>query len=105
MAKQIFARKPFALLLKETEGETKLPRMPGPLQLTSLGVGMIVEAGIFTLTGHVARDVAGPAMILSFVVAGFVCALAALCYAGLCLRKTSGPKRTAPAPKSNLTEF
>lgn len=80
MTKQLFARKPFALLVKEAEGETKLPRVLGPLQLTSLGVGMIVGAGIFALTGHVARDVAGPAMILSFVVAGFVCALAALCY-------------------------
>lgn len=81
MTKQIFARKPFALLLKETAGEHKLPRVLGPVQLTSLGVGMIVGAGIFALTGHVARDVAGPAMILSFVVAGFACALAALCYA------------------------
>src|SRR5215207_10059077 len=81
MVRQFFARKPYALLLKEAAGEQKLPRVLGPVQLTSLGVGMIVGAGIFALTGHVARDVAGPAMILSFVVAGFACTLAALCNA------------------------
>lgn len=83
MAKQLFARKPYALLLEEAAGEQKLPRVLGPVQLTSLGVGAIVGAGIFVLVGVAARDQAGPAVIVSFVVAAFACALAALCYAEL----------------------
>lgn len=81
MAKQLFARKPYALLLEEAADEQKLPRVLGPVQLTSLGVGAIVGAGIFVLVGEAARDQAGPAIIVSFVVAAFACALAALCYA------------------------
>jgi APA family basic amino acid/polyamine antiporter len=81
MARQIFARKPLALLLEEAAGEHRLRRVLGPVQLTSLGVGAIIGTGIFVLTGVVAHERAGPAMILSFVVAGFTCALAALCYA------------------------
>jgi APA family basic amino acid/polyamine antiporter len=53
----------------------------GPLQLTSLGVGAIIGAGIFVVIGLVAKDKAGAAIILSFVIAGFACAFAALCYA------------------------
>lgn len=81
MAKQLFARKPLDLLLKEMAGDNRLRRVLGPVQLTSLGVGAIVGTGIFVLTGVAAHERAGPAMILSFVVAGFACALAALCYA------------------------
>lgn len=77
----LFARKPLELLLKEMAGDHRLRRVLGPVQLTSLGVGAIVGTGIFVLTGVAARERAGPAMILSFVVAGFACALAALCYA------------------------
>ena len=53
----------------------------GSLQLTSLGVGAIIGAGIFIVIGLVARDKAGAATILSFVIAGLACAFAALCYA------------------------
>ena len=53
----------------------------GPLQLTSLGVGAIIGAGIFVIIGIVAKDKAGAATMLSFVVAGTACAFAALCYA------------------------
>jgi APA family basic amino acid/polyamine antiporter len=55
----------------------------GPINLVSLGVGCIIGAGIFVLTGDVASHHAGPAILLSFVIAGFVCALAGLCYAEL----------------------
>ncbi|KAI9324405.1 amino acid/polyamine transporter I, partial [Zopfochytrium polystomum] len=48
-----------------------------------MGIGGIIGAGIFTLTGQVARDVAGPAVVVSYVVSGVVCALSALCYAEL----------------------
>jgi basic amino acid/polyamine antiporter, APA family len=53
----------------------------GPLQLTSLGVGAIIGAGIFVIIGVVAKDKAGAATMLSFVIAGSACAFAALCYA------------------------
>jgi basic amino acid/polyamine antiporter, APA family len=81
MPNQLFARKPLALLLEEMAGDHRLRRVLGPLQLTSLGVGAVIGTGIFVLTGVAVHDRSGPAMILSFVVAGFACALAALCYA------------------------
>jgi APA family basic amino acid/polyamine antiporter len=81
MANPLFARKPLALLLEEMAGEHRLRRVLGPVQLTSLGVGAVIGTGIFVLTGVAAHDRSGPAMILSFVAAGFACALAALCYA------------------------
>ena len=51
--------------------------------LVSLGIGAIIGAGIFVLTGHAAAQYAGPAIVISYVLGGFVCALAALCYAEL----------------------
>jgi APA family basic amino acid/polyamine antiporter len=62
-------------------GRTGLRRVLGPLQLTNLGVGAIIGAGIFVIVGLVARDKAGAATMLSFVIAGSACAFAALCYA------------------------
>src|SRR5438094_5309838 len=81
MPRQLFARKPLELLLEEMAGDHRLRRVLGPVQLTSLGVGAVIGTGIFVLTGVAAHDRSGPAMILSFAVAGFACALAALCYA------------------------
>lgn len=81
MARGLFARKPIEMLLKEMEGSNRLRRILGPVSLTSLGVGCIIGTGIFVLTGIGAHDKAGPALILSFVVSGFACVLAALCYA------------------------
>ena len=78
---QLFAVKPVEVLLAEMEGEHRLRRVLGPVSLTALGVGAIIGAGIFVLTGSAAHDEAGPGLILSFVVAGIGCALAALCYA------------------------
>src|SRR5213595_465538 len=78
---QLFAVKPVAVLLAEMEGENRLRRVLGPVSLTALGVGAIIGAGIFVLTGLAAHDKAGPGLILSFVVAAIGCALAALCYA------------------------
>jgi APA family basic amino acid/polyamine antiporter len=63
------------------EGSHRLRPILGPLQLTSLGVGAIVGAGIFVIIGLVAKDKTGAAILLSFVIAGFACAFAALCYA------------------------
>ncbi len=81
MANPLFARKPLKMLLEEMAGEHRLQRVLGPVQLTSLGVGAIIGTGIFVLTGEAAHDKAGPALMLSFVVAGIACVFAALCYA------------------------
>jgi APA family basic amino acid/polyamine antiporter len=81
MHNQLFARKSLAQLLEEMAGENRLRRVLGPVQLTSLGVGAIIGAGIFVATGAAARNVAGPALMLSYVVAGVTCIFAALCYA------------------------
>jgi len=58
-----------------------LKRSLGPLNLVALGIGAIVGAGIFSLTGIVAAENAGPAVILSFILAAVACAFCALCYA------------------------
>src|SRR6202140_1891953 len=77
----LFARKPLELLLEEMKGEHRLRRVLGPVQLTSLGIGAIIGAGIFVATGAAAHNVAGPALMMSYVVAGITCIFAALCYA------------------------
>jgi APA family basic amino acid/polyamine antiporter len=78
---QLFLRKPLKMLLAEARDENRLRRCLGPVQLTSLGVGAIIGAGIFVATGAAARNVAGPALMLSYVIAGMTCVFAALCYA------------------------
>src|SRR5262249_31026252 len=69
----IFSKKPLKLLLDEMSGEHRLLRVLGPVQLTSLGVGAIIGAGIFVATGKAAHETAGPALMLSYVVAGTAC--------------------------------
>jgi APA family basic amino acid/polyamine antiporter len=81
MASPLFRTKPLGLLLAEMEGENRLNRVLGPVQLTALGVGAIIGTGIFILTGVAAHDRTGPALMLSFVLAGLACVFAALCYA------------------------
>jgi APA family basic amino acid/polyamine antiporter len=81
VSRNLFATKPLHLLLEEMAGENRLRRILGPVQLTSLGVGAIIGTGIFVLTGIAAHDKTGPALMLSFVVAGIACVFAALCYA------------------------
>ena len=63
--------------------DTGLKRVLGPLDLTLLGIGAVIGAGIFVLTGVAAATKAGPAIVLSYVVAGFACAFAAMAYAEL----------------------
>jgi APA family basic amino acid/polyamine antiporter len=81
MASKLFRRKPLHVLLAELHGENRLRRILGPVTLTSLGVGAIIGTGIFVLTGITAHDKTGPALILSFCVAGITCLFAAFCYA------------------------
>jgi APA family basic amino acid/polyamine antiporter len=82
MASQLFATKPVEQLLHTAE-DTKhgLKRALGPIDLTMLGVGAIIGAGIFVLTGNAAAQHAGPAIVLSMVLAGIACTFAGLCYA------------------------
>jgi basic amino acid/polyamine antiporter, APA family len=78
----LFARKDMAKLQAEAQGESGgLRRALGPINLVTLGIGAIIGAGIFVLTGTAAAKFAGPAIVLSFVVAGIGCAFAGLCYA------------------------
>src|SRR5256885_9693409 len=63
------------------KGEHRLRRVLGPVQLTALGIGAIIGAGIFVATGAAAHNVGGPALMLSYTVAGITCVFAALCYA------------------------
>ncbi len=81
MSRQLFATKPLSVLLEELQGEQRLRRILGPVQLSALGIGAIIGAGIFVATGSAAHNVAGPALMLSYVVAGITCIFAALCYA------------------------
>lgn len=78
----IFGRvKPLDAILATAEKKS-LTRSLGPVQLTLLGVGAIIGTGIFVLTSEAAQK-AGPGMLISFIIAGFVCAVAALCYSEL----------------------
>src|SRR5438445_10286400 len=78
---QLFARKSLEKLLAEMEGENRLRRILGPIALTSLGIGAIIGAGVLVTTGETAANKAGPSVMISYAIAGFGCALAALCYA------------------------
>ena len=79
---RLFLKKSVAQIQKEA-AKSELKRTLGPINLMSLGIGAIIGAGIFVLTGQVAAANAGPAIMLSFVVAGIACGLAGLCYAEL----------------------
>jgi APA family basic amino acid/polyamine antiporter len=79
----LFAVKSMAVLQDEAgaKGTDTLKRSLGALNLTLLGIGAIIGAGIFVLTGTAAAQYAGPAVVFSFVIAGFACLFAGLCYA------------------------
>ncbi len=81
MYKHLFKRKPLHLLYEEMQSDNRLKRVLGPWSLTSLGIGCIIGAGIFVVTGYAAHYKAGPALLISFVVAGLACIFSALCYA------------------------
>ncbi|MBZ5540460.1 MAG: amino acid permease [Acidobacteriia bacterium] len=83
MGNPLFATKSMDRLLSEAgeTGEHSLKRTLGPMSLMSLGVGAIIGAGIFVLTGAAAAQYAGPAIVLSFILAGVGCVFAGLCYA------------------------
>jgi len=78
----LLAKKPLETIMSEAHetGEHSLRRALGPLNLVTLGIGAIIGAGIFVITGQAAAQFAGPAIIISFVLAGITCAFAGLCY-------------------------
>lgn len=84
----IFRKKSIETLLPEIDGENSLKKTLGAFDLTVLGIGAIIGAGIFTLSGTAAAGSAthvgaGPALILSFAISGVICCITALCYAEL----------------------
>ncbi|HEY7028322.1 MAG TPA: amino acid permease [Gemmatimonadales bacterium] len=77
----LFRRKSVTDLQAEAAHDHSLKRALGPWNLTALGIGAIIGTGIFVLTGTVAAQNSGPAVVLSFVLAGVASVFAALCYA------------------------
>ena len=78
----LFVKKPLSILLAEAgDSEKGLKRTLGSWSLVALGIGAIIGAGLFSLTGIAAAENAGPAVTISFVIAAFGCAFAGLCYA------------------------
>jgi len=80
---KLLITKPLDMLMAEASetGEHSLKRALGPVHLMMLGVGAIIGAGIFVLTGAAAARYAGPGIVFSYVLAGVACAFAGLCYA------------------------
>ncbi len=78
--KKLFAKKALHDLVEESNHH-HFKRVLGPFSLSAMGVGAVIGAGIFVLTGLAAREFAGPALILSFVLSGLACIFVALCYA------------------------
>src|SRR5271157_5973738 len=81
-AGSLFERKQIGDLQDEASG-SHLKRTLGPFNLISLGIGAIIGAGLFSLTGIAAGDNAGPAVVISFVIAAIGCGFAGMCYSEL----------------------
>lgn len=77
---QLLRKKTLADVQKAV-GDKPLKRVMGPVNLTLMGIGAVIGAGIFVATGEAARNVAGPALMVSYMLAGLICVFAALCYA------------------------
>lgn len=79
----LFIRKPIDLLMREASetGSDTLKRTLGPVALIALGIGAVIGAGLFSITGMAAANYAGPGIMISFVIAAVGCAFAGLCYA------------------------
>src|SRR5436190_17926980 len=77
----LFRRKTVSSVQSEVQTDQSMKRALGPVNLTAIGIGGIIGAGIFVLTGQAAANYAGPAIVLSFVLAAVACGFAGLCYA------------------------
>ena len=78
---RLFLTKPLPQLFSESKESGGLKRSLTALNLTTLGIGAIIGAGIFVLTGQAAAQYAGPGIVLSFIISGLACGFAGLCYA------------------------
>lgn len=78
---KLFITKPLSVLLSEANSDQGLRKSLSALNLTTLGVGAVIGAGIFVLTGQAAAQYAGPAIVISFLISGLACLFAGLCYA------------------------
>lgn len=82
MIKKIFSKKPINELINASENTDKsLKRSIGPTELILLGLGSIISAGIFIVTGVTAANYSGPALLISFIISAVACTFTALCYA------------------------
>ncbi|MGE1062985.1 amino acid permease [Megasphaera paucivorans] len=80
MTRKIFRTKSINEFISETQKEGGMNKVLGTFELTMLGIGCIIGTGIFVLTGVAAADYAGPALVISFIIAAIACGCAALCY-------------------------
>ncbi len=78
---KLFLTKPLGQLMEESKDSGGLKRSLSALNLTTLGIGAIIGAGIFVLTGQAAAQYAGPGIVISFIISGLACGFAGLCYA------------------------
>lgn len=78
---KLFLTKPLSVLLSEASSDQGLRKSLSAMNLTTLGVGAVIGAGIFVLTGQAAAQYAGPAIVISFLISGLACLFAGLCYA------------------------
>ena len=82
--KSVLSRKPVSeIVASQDSPDRRLSKVLGPFSIAAMGIGAIIGAGIFVLTGTAAALYAGPAIVLSFVISGIACAFAALSYAEL----------------------
>ncbi|MCX6991243.1 MAG: amino acid permease, partial [Chlamydiae bacterium] len=82
MSKGLFVKKSVRSLLQEnSKKKNSLKRSLSALNLTAIGIGAIIGAGLFVLTGQAAAEYAGPGITISFILAGIIAMIAALCYA------------------------
>ena len=78
---KLFLTKPLGQLMEESKDSGGLKRSLSAVNLTTLGIGAIIGAGIFVLTGQAAAQYAGPGIVISFIISGLACGFAGLCYA------------------------
>jgi len=81
MSSSLFRRRSIADLQHDVHSDQRLNRALGSFNLIALGIGAIIGAGIFVLSGHAAAQYAGPAIAISFIISGLGCLFAGLCYA------------------------
>ena len=81
MNSQLFSTKPFKQLMHHANEDNGMKRALSATNLTTLGIGAVIGAGIFVLTGQAAAQYAGPAIVISFLISGLACLFAGLCYA------------------------